>query len=133
MGTPAFARRILEGLLARPDPVVGVVCQPDRPRGRGLAVEAPEVKALALERGLRVLQPEKVRDPALLEALRALSPELVVVAAYGRILPRTILDLPPGVHTLTFALDVDRRKDGLRCELDDVPGSPARVRVVGGK
>jgi len=95
MGTPAFARRILEGLLARPDPVVGVVCQPDRPRGRGLAVEAPEVKALALERGLPVLQPEKVRDPALLDALRALSPDLIVVAAYGRILPRTILDLPP--------------------------------------
>jgi methionyl-tRNA formyltransferase len=95
MGTPAFARRILQGLLARPDPVVGVVCQPDRPRGRGLAVEAPEVKALALERGLPVLQPQKVRDPALLEALRALSPDLIVVAAYGRILPRTILDLPP--------------------------------------
>src|SRR5262249_3346867 len=95
MGTPAFARRILEGLLARPDPVVGVVCQPDRPRGRGLAVEAPQVKALALERGLPILQPEKVRDPALLDALRALSPDLIVVAAYGRILPRTILDLPP--------------------------------------
>jgi len=95
MGTPAFARRILDGLLAGPDPVVGAVCQPDRPRGRGLAVEAPEVKALALERGLPVLQPEKVRDPALLDTLRALSPDLVVVAAYGRILPRTILDLPP--------------------------------------
>ena len=95
MGTPAFARRILEGLLARPDPVVGVVCQPDRPRGRGLAVEAPEVKALSVDRGLPVLQPEKVRDPALLDALRALSPDLTVVAAYGRILPRSILDLPP--------------------------------------
>jgi len=95
MGTPAFARRILEGLLARPDPVVGVVCQPDRPRGRGLAVEAPEVKALAVERRLPVLQPERVRDPRLLDALRALAPDLVVVAAYGRILPRTVLDLPP--------------------------------------
>jgi methionyl-tRNA formyltransferase len=95
MGTPAFARRILEGLLARPDPVVGVVCQPDRPRGRGLTVEAPEVKALALERGLPVLQPERVRDPGLVDALRALAPDLVVVAAYGRILPRALLDLPP--------------------------------------
>ena len=95
MGTPAFARRILEGLLARPDPVVGVVCQPDRPRGRGLAVEAPQVKALAAERRLPVLQPERVRDPRLLDALRALAPDLVVVAAYGRILPRTVLDLPP--------------------------------------
>jgi methionyl-tRNA formyltransferase len=95
MGTPAFARRILEGLLARPDPVVGVVCQPDRPRGRGLTVEAPEVKALALDHGLPVLQPERVRDPGLVDALRALAPDLVVVAAYGRILPRALLDLPP--------------------------------------
>ena len=94
MGTPAFARHILEALLARPDPVVGVVCQPDRPRGRGLAVEPPAVKALAVERGLPILQPERVRDPAFLDALRALAPDLVVVAAYGRILPRTILDLP---------------------------------------
>jgi methionyl-tRNA formyltransferase len=95
MGTPGFAAAILEALLARPDPVVGVVCQPDRPRGRGLTVEAPEVKTLALAHGLPVLQPERIRDPAVLEALRALAPDLVVVAAYGRILPRTILDLPP--------------------------------------
>src|SRR5262249_12397869 len=92
---PLFARTILEALLARRDPVVGVVCQPDRPRGRGLVVEPPAVKALALERGLPVLQPERVRDPAFLDALRALAPDLVVVAAYGRILPRTVLDLPP--------------------------------------
>ena len=95
MGTPRFAGTILEALLARPDPVVGVVCQPDRPRGRGLAVEPPEVKTLALAHGLAVLQPERVRDPSFLDALRALAPDLVVVAAYGRILPRTILDLPP--------------------------------------
>jgi len=95
MGTPAFARHILDALLARSDPVVGVVCQPDRPRGRGLAVESPAVKVLATERGLPILQPERVRDPAFLDALRALAPDLVVVAAYGRILPRTILDLPP--------------------------------------
>jgi methionyl-tRNA formyltransferase len=95
MGTPRFAGTILEALLARPDPVVGVVCQPDRPRGRGLAVEPQEVKTLALAHGLAVLQPERVRDPSFLDALRALAPDLVVVAAYGRILPRTILDLPP--------------------------------------
>jgi methionyl-tRNA formyltransferase len=95
MGTPRFAGTILEALLARPDPVVGVVCQPDRPRGRGLAVEPPDVKTLALARGLPVLQPERLREPSFLETLRALAPDLVVVAAYGRILPRTILDLPP--------------------------------------
>ena len=95
MGTPAFACPILEALLARPDPVVGVVCQPDRPRGRGLTVVAPEVKQLALARGVPVLQPERIRDPAFHDSLRALAPDLIVVAAYGRILPRTLLDLPP--------------------------------------
>lgn len=95
MGTPPFARTVLDALLTRPDPVVGVVCQPDRPRGRGLSVEPPAVKALAVERGLPVLQPARIREPEFIEALRALEPDLIVVAAYGRILPRTILDLPP--------------------------------------
>jgi methionyl-tRNA formyltransferase len=95
MGTPPFACPTLQVLLARPDPVVGVVCQPDRPRGRGLAVLAPPVKQLALARGVPVLQPERIRDPAFTGALRALAPDLIVVAAYGRILPRALLDLPP--------------------------------------
>lgn len=95
MGTPPFARTILESLLERADPVVGVVCQPDRPRGRGLVVEPPAVKELALARGLTVLQPERIRDRAFLDTLRALAPDLIVVAAYGRILPPSILDLPP--------------------------------------
>jgi methionyl-tRNA formyltransferase len=95
MGTPAFACPILAALLAGPEKVVGVVCQPDRPRGRGLAVVPPEVKQLAVRHGLPVLQPEKVRDPAFQDALRALAPDLVVVAAYGRILPRAVLDVPP--------------------------------------
>ena len=95
MGTPAFACPILDTLLARTDPVVGVVCQPDRPRGRGLAVAAPEVKRLAEARGLPVLQPDRLRDAAFHGTLRALAPDLVVVAAYGKILPRAVLDLPP--------------------------------------
>jgi methionyl-tRNA formyltransferase len=95
MGTPAFACPILEALLARPDPVVGVVTQPDRPRGRGLSVTPPEVKVLAQRHGLPVLQPDKVKVPAFEQALRALNPDLIVVAAYGRILPRAILELPP--------------------------------------
>jgi methionyl-tRNA formyltransferase len=95
MGTPAFACPILEALLARSDPVVGVVCQPDRPRGRGLGVSPPEVKQLATRHRLPVLQPERIRDPGFLDALRALAPDVIVVAAYGKILPRTVLDLPP--------------------------------------
>jgi methionyl-tRNA formyltransferase len=95
MGTPAFACPTLEALIARPDPVVGVVCQPDRPRGRGLARTAPPVKLVAEAHGIPVLQPERIRDPAFADALRTLAPDLVVVAAYGRILPRSLLDLPP--------------------------------------
>ena len=95
MGTPAFARTTLESLLAGPDPVVGVVCQPDRPRGRGMALGVPETKQLALARAIPVLQPERVREPGFLDALRDLAPDLIVVAAYGKILPRAILDLPP--------------------------------------
>ena len=75
MGTPAFACPILEALLARADPVVGVVCQPDRPRGRGLGVSAPEVKRLAEAHRLPVLQPERLRDAAFQGALGALAPD----------------------------------------------------------
>lgn len=94
MGTPAFACPSLEALLASGDPVVAVVCQPDRPRGRGLSVVAPETKRLAERHGIPVLQPVRLRDAAFQDALRALAPDLGVVAAYGRILPRAILDLP---------------------------------------
>jgi methionyl-tRNA formyltransferase len=96
MGTPAFACPILSALLGRSDPVVGVVCQPDRPRGRGLGVTAPEVKQLALRHGVPVLQPERLRDPGFQAELRALAPDVIVVAAYGKILPRSVLDVPPG-------------------------------------
>lgn len=94
MGTPAFACPILDALVRRPDPVVAVVCRPDRARGRGLDVEPPETKRLALAHGIPVLQPAKMRDPGFMDALRALRPTLAVVAAFGRILPREILDLP---------------------------------------
>jgi methionyl-tRNA formyltransferase len=95
MGTPSFACPTLAALIAGPPPVVGVVCQPDRPRGRGLATTPPPVKSLALTHGLPVYQPAKVRTGELREWLRALAPDVVVVAAYGRILPRDVLELPP--------------------------------------
>ncbi len=95
MGTPAFACPILEALVRSGDPVVAAVCQPDRPRGRGMAVVPPEVKRVALAHGIPVLQPERVRDPEFQRDLAALRPDLIVVAAYGKILPRAILDLPP--------------------------------------
>ncbi|MDT3777127.1 methionyl-tRNA formyltransferase [Nitrospira sp. MA-1] len=95
MGTPAFAVPTLQQLLKTEFSVVGVVCQPDRPSGRGKKVQVGPVKGLALSQNIPVVQPEKMKDPKLMETLRAWEPDLVVVAAFGRILPKTILELPP--------------------------------------
>jgi methionyl-tRNA formyltransferase len=94
LGTPDFAVPSLRALLDGPDEVVGVVCQPDRPAGRGRRVQAPPVKQLALERGIRLTQPEKVRTTQFLGQLEEWDPDLIIVAAYGRILPKSVLDLP---------------------------------------
>ena len=93
-GTPQFAVPTLRELLASPHQVCGVVTQPDRPRGRGHQVTDSPVKALAVEHGLPILQPQRLRDPAFTEALRAWKPDLGVVAAYGRIIPDAILAVP---------------------------------------
>jgi methionyl-tRNA formyltransferase len=94
MGTPELAATILRGLLAGPDHVVATFTRPDAPRGRGLERTAPPVKVLAASRGIEVLQPERWRDGSAVGALRRLAPDLVVVAAYGRILPQEALDVP---------------------------------------
>lgn len=93
-GTPAFAVPTLTSL-AGSHPVVVVVTQPDRPKGRGQRSQASPVKQLAGGRGIPVLQPERLTDPAFLDALGAHRPDLGVVAAYGRILPDEVLALPP--------------------------------------
>lgn len=93
-GTPAFAVPTLTALLASPHPVVGIVTQPDRPRGRGRPVAPQAVKQVALEHGLVVVQPERLKDPLVLDRLAALSPDVGVVAAYGRLLPQKLIDLP---------------------------------------
>ncbi len=95
MGTPEVAAASLEELLKGPNPVVGVVTQPDRPAGRGQKQLASPVRRVAEEHRLPLLAPEKIRDPAFLEALRRWEPEAIAVVAYGRILPRSILELPP--------------------------------------
>jgi methionyl-tRNA formyltransferase len=95
MGTPAFAVPTLRALVDRGHDVAAVFTQPDRPAGRGQAETASAVKRFALERGLRVEQPQKLRDPAVLETLRSLSPQAIAVAAYGKILPKSMLELPP--------------------------------------
>lgn len=94
-GTPAFAVPTLEALLGSSHAVVGVVTQPDRPRGRGqLATDGP-VKACALAHAVPLFQPSTLKDAALLDDLAALRPDIGVVAAYGKILPAALLALPP--------------------------------------
>ena len=95
MGTPASAAASLETLLGGDHEVVGVVTQPDRPSGRGQTTTPSPVRRTAAERGIPVLTPQRMKDPGLLEHLRDWRPDLMVVVAYGRILPRTILDLAP--------------------------------------
>jgi methionyl-tRNA formyltransferase len=94
MGTPAFAVPTLERLLASRHQVVGVVTQPDKPRGRGQKVSDAPVKTLALERGLPIIQPARLREPDVETALRAWQPDLGVVAAYGKLIPESILTVP---------------------------------------
>lgn len=94
-GTPAFAVPSLQRLLEEGREVVAVVTQPDRLKGRGHLLSAPPVKEYALTRGIPVLQPARIRTPEFLGELQDLRPDVLVVVAYGRILPAGILELPP--------------------------------------
>lgn len=93
-GTPQFAVPTLERLLASPHSVVAVVTQPDRPRGRGQRISEGPVKAAALARGIPVLQPDRLKTPEFLNELTAMSADVGVVAAYGKILPESLLGIP---------------------------------------
>lgn len=95
MGTPEFAVPSLEALLQSEDIVVGVVTQPDKPKGRGQTMATSPIKQLAEKADVPILQPLKMKDPAFLDALRAWQPDLIAVTAFGRILPPVVLDLPP--------------------------------------
>lgn len=95
MGTPDFAVPSLQALLDRKENVVAAVTQPDRPRGRGRKLSPPPVKVLAENAGIPVLQPTKIKTEEYLETIREFDPDLIVVAAYGRILPGPLLRLPP--------------------------------------
>ncbi len=94
LGTPAFGVPTLRELLAAGEDVIAVITQPDKPQGRGQKLSPPPVKELALAHGLKVLQPAKLKDPGFMGTLRELAPELMVVAAYGRILTHELLALP---------------------------------------
>jgi len=94
MGTPEFAVPTLQGLIESGVNLVGVFTQPDRPKGRGKKLTPSPVKELAVKEGIPVFQPLKLRAPEAVEDLRGLRPDLVVVVAYGQILPKSVLEIP---------------------------------------
>ncbi|HWI40460.1 MAG TPA: methionyl-tRNA formyltransferase [Verrucomicrobiae bacterium] len=94
MGTPEFACPTLQRIIDRGDTILAVFTQPDRPKGRGQRPEPPPVKALAEKHGIPVIQPLKVRVPEVIEQIRQMEPDLVVVVAFGQILPQALLDIP---------------------------------------
>ncbi len=94
MGTPDFALFSLRALCDGGENVVGVITQPDKPKGRGYTLTPPPVKVYAESRGIPVYQPTVVRDGSFDQTLRGLAPDVCVVAAYGKILPQSMLDIP---------------------------------------
>jgi methionyl-tRNA formyltransferase len=94
MGTPQFAVGPLRALAEAGHDIAGVVTRTDKPAGRGRTLAAPPVKIAAMELGITLMQPKRVRDPEFIGALRAMGPDAIIVAAYGQILPKEILVLP---------------------------------------
>ena len=95
MGTSEFANPALKLLINHNFDIIGVVTQPDRPSGRGKKLNPPPIKKTAIENKLNVLQPVKVRKPDFISKLVKLAPDVIIVAAFGQILPQTVLDIPP--------------------------------------
>lgn len=93
-GTPEFAVPSLEMLIIEGYEVIAVVTQPDKPKGRGNKLTAPPVKEFALKHGINVLQPSKIKTPEFVQQIRALSPDLLITAAYGKILSKDLLEVP---------------------------------------
>jgi len=94
MGTPEFAIPSLDMLVKEGYDVVAVVTQPDKPKGRGNKMCPPPVKEYAIEHGIEVLQPDKVKTEEFAEKIKEINPDLLVTAAYGKILPKSVLDIP---------------------------------------
>ena len=95
MGTSEFAVPALRELITHKFEIIGVVTQPDRPSGRGRRLNAPPVKIVATAHNLPIYQPEKVREQSFLRILEGLAPDVIIVAAFGQLLPQTVLDIPP--------------------------------------
>ncbi len=94
MGTPDFAVRSLETLIHSKHEVIGVVTQPDKPKGRGKTIQMTPVKELALEHGIPVFQPKRIRNEEAIAHVKEWNPDVIVVAAFGQLLPKEIIDMP---------------------------------------
>jgi len=94
MGTPDFAATILEGLIASSHEILAVVTQPDKKKGRGHELSCSPVKELAVRNSLKIYQPVKVKEQQFLDIMNELKPDAIVVAAFGQILPKALLDIP---------------------------------------
>lgn len=114
MGTPDFAVGTLEALVKSEHEVVAVVTQPDKPKGRGKAMQPTPVKEVALRENIPVLQPKKVREPEVVEELSKLNADVIVVVAFGQIIPKTILELTKygciNVHGPCFRNTAEQRR-----------------------
>ena len=95
MGTPDFAAASLNKLIEEKYNIVGVFTQPDKPKGRGMEMAVSAVKAVAISAGLDIYQPTSMRDGEAVEILKSLQPDIIVVVAYGKILPKEVLEIPP--------------------------------------
>ena len=95
MGTPDFAEKSLEAIYYAGHEILAVVTNPDRPKGRGMKMVASPVKEFAISKELKIYQPEKVRkNEEFIEEIKALEPDVICVVAYGKILPKEILEIP---------------------------------------
>lgn len=94
LGTPKFAVPTLQALIESGENILLVITQPDKPKGRGKAIQPTEIKQFALEKELTVIQPDKIKEQTLIKKLKDLNPEFAVVVAYGKILPKELLDIP---------------------------------------
>ena len=113
LGTPRFAAPTLERIVEAGHQVLAVVTQPDRPSGRGQHAAPPPVKQSAQRLGLPVYQPERVRRPEAVEYLRALAPDAMVVVGYGKIIPQSVIDIPPlGIINVHGSLTLPRNIAG---------------------
>ena len=135
MGTPHYAKEILQALVNDEKIEIPlVVSQPDRKAGRKGELKAPEVKVLALEEGLTLLQPEKLSDEGIYEAIVAAQPDYIVVAAFGQILPKNILDIAPCINLHASLLPQYRGASPVQQSLlngDEFTGITAMLMEVG--